>query len=252
MTRGAPNSTTFAAREGRHPRTRRDRRPTPQAAHGRTARLHADRPRRAHPPCRHLRRAIPADRLQPHVGKRRGVAVRRLHEPHVAVGPAGLPGQLRRPIRHRHQRADRGGTGLSSDKVGNKMDWYSSSESSFGTDVDAAPGQGFAVNVFIRDGDTVYRTWHTNGRGTEQLTLTFALVDILPWGRQEDWQDSPDGWPKSPAYSNWLDSPDVARALRPERRPEVTTTDRRALRRHPHHLRHPGRDFRGARRPGPP
>jgi predicted dithiol-disulfide oxidoreductase (DUF899 family) len=96
-------------------------------------------------------------------------------------------------------------------KVGNKMDWYSSSESSFGADVDAAPGQGFAVNVFIRDGDTVYRTWHTNGRGTEQLTLTFALIDVLPWGRQEEWQDSPDGWPKSPAYSGWLDSPDVAR-----------------------------------------
>ncbi len=54
-------------------------------------------------------------------------------------------------------------------KVGNKMDWYSSSESSFGADVDAAPGEGFAVNVFLRDGDTVYRTWHTNGRGTEQL-----------------------------------------------------------------------------------
>ena len=34
-------------------------------------------------------------------------------------------------------------------KVGNKMDWYSSSESSFGADVGAAPGQGFAVNVFL-------------------------------------------------------------------------------------------------------
>lgn len=101
------------------------------------------------------------------------------------------------------------------DKVGNKMQWYSSSESSFGADVDAAPGQGFAVNVFIRDGEKVYRTWHTNGRGTEQLTLTFALVDILPWGRQEEWQDSPDGWPKSPTYSGWLDSPDVARLYGP-------------------------------------
>ncbi len=34
------------------------------------------------------------------------------------------------------------------DKVGNRMDWYSSSDSSFGADVDAAPGEGFAVNVF--------------------------------------------------------------------------------------------------------
>lgn len=97
------------------------------------------------------------------------------------------------------------------DKVGNKMPWYSSAGSSFGADVDAAPNEGFAVNVFLRDSDTVYRTWHTNGRGTEQLSYTFALVDILPWGRQEEWQDSPEGWPKSPTYSKWLDSPDVAR-----------------------------------------
>jgi predicted dithiol-disulfide oxidoreductase (DUF899 family) len=102
------------------------------------------------------------------------------------------------------------------DKVGNKMDWYSSSESTFGADVDAAPGDGFAVNVFLRfadsEGDTVYRTWHTNGRGTEQLSHSFALIDILPWGRQEEWQDSPEGWPSRPTYSGWLDSPDIARA----------------------------------------
>ncbi|MGQ0615535.1 MAG: DUF899 domain-containing protein [Acidimicrobiia bacterium] len=97
------------------------------------------------------------------------------------------------------------------DKVGNRMAWYSSSESSFGADVDAPPGGGFAVNVFLRDGDTVYRTWHTSGRGVEQLTHTFALVDVLPWGRQEEWQDSPAGWPSSPTYSGWLDSPDIAR-----------------------------------------
>lgn len=101
------------------------------------------------------------------------------------------------------------------EKVGNTMEWYSSSESPFAADVDAAPGTGFAVNVFLRcagpSGDTVFRTWHTNGRGTEQLSHTFPLIDILPWGRQEVWQDSPDGWPQSPTYSKWLDSPDVAR-----------------------------------------
>ncbi|WP_439592794.1 DUF899 domain-containing protein [Microbacterium sp.] len=97
------------------------------------------------------------------------------------------------------------------EKVGNRMDWYSTADSSFGADVDAPPGGGFAVNVFLRDGDTVYRTWHTNGRGTEQLAYTFPLVDLLPYGRQEDWQDSPQGWPQSPAYSGWLESKDVAR-----------------------------------------
>jgi predicted dithiol-disulfide oxidoreductase (DUF899 family) len=97
------------------------------------------------------------------------------------------------------------------DKVGNKMEWYSSAESSFGADVDAPADGGFGVNVFLRDGDTVYRTWHTNGRGVEQLTHTFALIDTLPFGRQEEWLDSPEGWPSKPTYSGWLDSPDIAK-----------------------------------------
>ena len=97
-------------------------------------------------------------------------------------------------------------------KVGNKMDWYSSSDSTFGADVDAGPGAGFGVNVFLRDGETVYRTWHTNGRGTEQLSHSFALIDLLPWGRQEEWQDSPDGWPQRPTYSGWAGSEEIARA----------------------------------------
>ena len=57
-------------------------------------------------------------------------------------------------------------------RVGNTMTWYSTANSPFGTDVGAPPGGGFAVNVFLRDGDNVYRTWHTNGRGTEQLSYT--------------------------------------------------------------------------------
>ena len=97
-------------------------------------------------------------------------------------------------------------------RVGNKMTWYSTANSPFGTDVGAPPGGGFAVNVFLRDGDTVYRTWHTTGRGTEQLGFTFGLVDVLPYGRQEVWQDSPAGWPQSPTYSRWGGSQDIAAA----------------------------------------
>ena len=101
-------------------------------------------------------------------------------------------------------------------KVGNRMEWYSSSEDPFAADMDAPPGGAFAVNVFLRDGDTVYRTWHTTGRGTEQLSHTFGLIDILPWGRQEEWLDSPVGWPSRPTYSGWLDSPDIACAYGPK------------------------------------
>ena len=91
-------------------------------------------------------------------------------------------------------------------RVGNKMTWYSTANSPFGTDVGAPPDGGFQVNVFLRLGDTVYRTCNTQGRGTEQLSHTFPLIDLLPYGRQEDWQDSPNGWPQSPAGSKWAQS----------------------------------------------
>ena len=96
-------------------------------------------------------------------------------------------------------------------RVGNQMDWYSTANSPFGTDVGAPPGGGFGVNVFLRGEDgTVYRTWHTNGRGTEQLSHTFPLIDVLPYGRQEEWQDVPEGWPQGPTYAGWLDSDRIA------------------------------------------
>ena len=100
-------------------------------------------------------------------------------------------------------------------RVGNRMDWYSTANSPFGADVDAPRGGGFGFNVFLRDGDTVYRTWHTNGRGSEQLSYSFALVDALPYGRQEQWQDSPEGWPQDPTYSRWLGSEEVAKLYGP-------------------------------------
>jgi predicted dithiol-disulfide oxidoreductase (DUF899 family) len=96
-------------------------------------------------------------------------------------------------------------------RVGNKMTWYSTVDSSFGADMGAPPGGGFQVNVFLRAGDTVYRTYNTQGRGTEQLSHTFALIDLLPYGRQEEWQDSPEGWPQSPTYSGWASSEELAR-----------------------------------------
>jgi predicted dithiol-disulfide oxidoreductase (DUF899 family) len=96
------------------------------------------------------------------------------------------------------------------DRVGNRMQWYSSADSTFGADVDAPPNAGFGVNVFLRDGDTVYRTWHTEGRGTERLSYLQGLVDLLPYGRQEEWQDVPEGWPQHPTYSQGMGSKEIA------------------------------------------
>src|SRR5215469_8222812 len=96
-------------------------------------------------------------------------------------------------------------------RVGNAMDWYSTADSPFGSDMGAPPGGGFAVNVFLRDGESVYRTWHTDGRGCEQLSHTFPLIDLLPYGRQEEWQDVPGGWPQAPTYSHWWSADRYAR-----------------------------------------
>src|SRR5215472_9620136 len=58
-------------------------------------------------------------------------------------------------------------------RAGNTMTWYSTANSPFGSDVGAPPGRGFAVNVFLRHGDTVNCNLHTNSRCTEQLSYTF-------------------------------------------------------------------------------
>ena len=50
----------------------------------------------------------------------------------------------------------------------------------------------------------------------EQLSQSFALIDLLPYGRQEEWQDSPGGGPQSPTYSRWGSSQDIAAAYGPD------------------------------------
>jgi predicted dithiol-disulfide oxidoreductase (DUF899 family) len=57
--------------------------------------------------------------------------------------------------------------------------------------------------VFLRDGDKVYRTYFTTQRGGELLGTTFSFLDITPYGRQEEWEDSPTGWPQGKPYDWW-------------------------------------------------
>lgn len=81
--------------------------------------------------------------------------------------------------------------------------WYSSAASDFGADMGAGPGGGFGINVFVRDGDRVFRTYHTDGRGSEPFTNTWAFLDLTAFGRQESWQDTPEGRPQSDPYVWW-------------------------------------------------
>jgi predicted dithiol-disulfide oxidoreductase (DUF899 family) len=64
----------------------------------------------------------------------------------------------------------------------------------------APEGEEHGLSVFFRDGDEVFHTYSCYARGTESLTDSYQLLDVTPYGRQEDWEDSPPGWPQKPTY----------------------------------------------------
>jgi predicted dithiol-disulfide oxidoreductase (DUF899 family) len=70
-------------------------------------------------------------------------------------------------------------------------------------DVDFGVDQWHGTNAFIRDGDRVFRTYFINNRGDEALGTTWSYLDMTALGRQEDWEDSPDGYPQTPPYQWW-------------------------------------------------
>jgi predicted dithiol-disulfide oxidoreductase (DUF899 family) len=87
-------------------------------------------------------------------------------------------------------------------RLGWTVPWYSSYGSDFNDDL-ALGGGGFGLSVLLRDGEEFFRTYFTNGRGVDRLRLDFNLLDLTPYGRQEEWEDSPEGWPQTPTMQ-WL------------------------------------------------
>ena len=90
-------------------------------------------------------------------------------------------------------------------RMGWQMPWYSITDS---FDVDFGVDQWHGHNVFIRDGERVFRTYFINERGDEAMGTTWSYLDITPLGRQEIWEDSPQGYPQTPPYKwwNWHDN----------------------------------------------
>jgi len=78
------------------------------------------------------------------------------------------------------------------------MPFYSSRGTSFADDCGAEGG--FMLSAFLRDGDQVYRTYSTTNRGVDRLLFVNNIQDLAVYGRQEDWEDSPAGWPQRPTY----------------------------------------------------
>jgi predicted dithiol-disulfide oxidoreductase (DUF899 family) len=80
--------------------------------------------------------------------------------------------------------------------------WHSSLGSTFNYDFKVSDdrGEGSGLSVFFRLGDQVFHTYSTYARGVENLVHTYPLLDVTPYGRQEDFEDSPPGWPQHPTY----------------------------------------------------
>jgi len=78
------------------------------------------------------------------------------------------------------------------------MPFYSSHGTTFSADCGA--GDGFLLSAFLRDGDDVFRTYATTQRGVDRVLFVNNMQDLVAWGRQEDWEDSPEGWPQHATY----------------------------------------------------
>ena len=125
-------------------------------------------------------------------------------------------------------------------RMGWEMPWYTLTD---GFDTDFGVDEWHGTNAFIRDGDRVFRTYFINSRGDEAMGSTWSHLDMTALGRQEDWEDSPEGYPQTPPYQwwNWHDEyarhpvPVVERPRRGRprpRRPPTAAHPRKGRRRH--------------------
>lgn len=90
-------------------------------------------------------------------------------------------------------------------RMGWTIPWYSSFGSDFNYDFGVTTGndEKFGLSVFLREGADIFHTYFTNGRGVEHLGSNWSYLDLTPFGRQETWEDAPEGWPQTPPYEWW-------------------------------------------------
>jgi predicted dithiol-disulfide oxidoreductase (DUF899 family) len=75
-------------------------------------------------------------------------------------------------------------------------------------DSDFGVNEWHGHNAFIRDGEKIFRTYFINTRGDEAMGTVWSYLDMTALGRQEEGEDSPEGYPQSQRYKwwNWHDS----------------------------------------------
>jgi predicted dithiol-disulfide oxidoreductase (DUF899 family) len=86
------------------------------------------------------------------------------------------------------------------ERMGWEIPWYTITDD---FDRDFGVEEWHGTNAFLRDGEEVFRTYFVDKRGDEAMGGTWAYLDITALGRQEIWEDSPEGYPQTKAYVWW-------------------------------------------------
>jgi len=83
----------------------------------------------------------------------------------------------------------------------NHIPWFTITDD---FDKDFGVDEWHGTNAFVHDDDDrVYRTYFIDARGDEAMGSTWSYLDATPLGRQEDCEDSPEGYPQTPPYKWW-------------------------------------------------
>jgi predicted dithiol-disulfide oxidoreductase (DUF899 family) len=85
-------------------------------------------------------------------------------------------------------------------RMGWQVPWYTLTDE---FDADFGVDEWHGTNAFFREGDRIFRTYFVNGRGDEAMGSTWSYLDLTALGRQEEWEDSPEGYPQTPPYQWW-------------------------------------------------
>ena len=86
-------------------------------------------------------------------------------------------------------------------RMGWEIPWYTLTDD---FDADFGVAEWHGTNAFIRDeDDRVFRTYFVDSRGDEAMGGTWAYLDLTALGRQEEWEDSPEGYPQTATYQWW-------------------------------------------------
>lgn len=68
------------------------------------------------------------------------------------------------------------------------------------SDDNGQEGQQPGYSYYLLKDGTPYLTYMTTARGTEAILPVAHIMDRTVYGRQQDWEDSPTGWPQAPTY----------------------------------------------------